>query len=89
MLGPNSRTLNMSIFLVLSSRTVLEQGIESGAVYATNGADLLKGFYGRLLAASAIVDVASSTIIAGLQRLYLQKHPDLVTENRGAGSDQS
>lgn len=40
-------------------------------------ADLLNGFYGRLLAASVIIDVTLSVIIAVMQRLYIQKHPEL------------
>lgn len=54
-----------------------------GVVYATNGSDLLQGFYGRLLAASAIVDVTLSVIVAGMHRLYLQQHPE-ITVNQPA-----
>ena len=39
--------------------------------------DLLSGFYGRLLAASAIVDVTLSIVTMVLFKLYLQKNPEL------------
>lgn len=48
-----------------------------GAVYAPGAWDILDGFYGRLLAASVIVDVTLSISIAVLHRIYLQKHPEL------------
>jgi hypothetical protein len=51
-----------------------------GVVYAHDGQALLSGFYGRLLAASAIVDVTLSMIVAVMYRLYLQQHPELVAE---------
>ncbi len=44
-----------------------------------SGWDMLSGFYGRLLAATAIVDVTLSIVIAVMHRLYLQKHPELAT----------
>ena len=51
-----------------------------GAVYASDAHALLSGFYGRLLAASAVVDVTLSVIVAVMYRLYLQQHPELVKE---------
>jgi uncharacterized membrane protein len=49
-----------------------------GLVYAPSGTHLAEGFYGRLLAASAIVDVTLSVIVAVMHRLYLQQHPELL-----------
>jgi hypothetical protein len=49
-----------------------------GVVYAPDASSLLSGFYGRLLAASAVVDVTLSVIVAVMYRLYLQQHPELV-----------
>lgn len=43
---------------------------------------LLDGFYGRLLAASAIVDVTLSVVVAVIHRLYLQKQPELMEDVR-------
>ena len=48
-----------------------------GLVYLPERLDLLSRFYGRLLAASAIVDVTLSVIVAVMQRLYVQQHPQL------------
>lgn len=48
-----------------------------GVVYPDNGFDMLNGFYGRLLAAAVIIDVTLTTIIAVMQHLYLQQHPEL------------
>lgn len=48
-----------------------------GAVYL-NTLNLLDGFYGRLLAAAAVIDFTLSMIVAVMQRLYLQKHPEPV-----------
>lgn len=49
-----------------------------GIIYAGKGAyDLLDSFYGRLLAASAVVDVTISMVIAVLQKLHAQKNPEL------------
>lgn len=49
------------------------------AVHIPSGFEMLSGFYGRLLAALAIVDVTLSITIAIIHRLYLQKHPELPT----------
>ena len=62
---------------------LLVAGLILGAVYAPNGDELLKGFYGRLLATSAIVDVTLSIVIAGMHRLYIQKHPELLAADNG------
>jgi hypothetical protein len=51
-----------------------------GLVYAPEGSDLAEGFYGRLLAASAIVDLTLSVVVAVMHRLYLQQHPELVVK---------
>ncbi|HVS58666.1 MAG TPA: hypothetical protein VHD60_02925 [Candidatus Saccharimonadales bacterium] len=51
-----------------------------GDLYVHDPAALLSGFYGRLLAASAVVDVTLSVIVAVMYRLYLQQHPELVVE---------
>ncbi len=51
-----------------------------GLVYLPDGSTLISGFYGRLLAASAIVDVTLSVIVAGMHRLHLQQHPELVAQ---------
>lgn len=49
-----------------------------GVIYAGESAfDLLDSFYGRLLAASAVVDVTISMVIAVLQKLHAQKNPQL------------
>lgn len=48
-----------------------------GLVYSSDSSTLLGNFYGRLLAASAIVDVTLSVIVAGMHRLYLQQHPEV------------
>lgn len=57
-----------------------------GVVYTPDGVDLLSGFYGRLLAASVIVDVTLSVVAAVLQRLFLQKHPELIEQNKTSRS---
>ena len=46
-----------------------------GLVYSPDRVDLISGFYGRALAASAIIDVTLGIIIAVMHRLYLQQHP--------------
>jgi len=46
-----------------------------GLVYSPDRLELISGFYGRALAASAIVDVTLGIIIAVMHRLYLQQHP--------------
>lgn len=51
-----------------------------GVVYTSDSHGLLSGFYGRLLAASAVVDVTLSIIVAVMYRLYLQQHPELVED---------
>lgn len=48
-----------------------------GAVYAPDGSNILSGFYGRLLAAAAIIDVTLSIVVIGMYRLFIQKHPEL------------
>lgn len=48
-----------------------------GLIYAPYELNLLGGFYGRLLAAAAIVDVTISVVVAVLHRLYIQKHPEM------------
>lgn len=42
--------------------------------------DLLDGFYGRLLAASAIIDATLSIIIGVMQRLHVQKNTEIKPE---------
>lgn len=44
-------------------------------VYSPDRAELISGFYGRALAAAAIIDVTLSVIVAVMHRLYLQQHP--------------
>ena len=56
-----------------------------GVVYTENGSQLLDGFYGRLLAASAIVDVTLSMIVAVMHRLHIQKHPELQSQQQAKG----
>lgn len=56
---------------------LLVAGLILGAVYAPADSGILNGFYGRLLAASAIVDVTLSIVVVGMYRLYIQKHPEL------------
>ncbi|MFZ1459059.1 MAG: hypothetical protein WAT17_04225 [Candidatus Saccharimonadales bacterium] len=58
-------------FMVLVAILIL------GLVYVDNSWGMLDGFYGRLLGASAIVDVTLSMVIAVMHRLYTQKHPEL------------
>ncbi|MCA9327325.1 hypothetical protein KDA14_02230 [Candidatus Saccharibacteria bacterium] len=66
---------------------LLVAGLILGAVYAPTSWEILSGFYGRLLAASAIVDVTLSIVVAGMHRLYVQKHPELNArkDTRGSG----
>lgn len=59
------------VFIVLVAAMLL------GAVYVPTAWNILDGFYGRLVAALAIIDVTLSIVIAVLHRLYLQKHPEL------------
>ncbi|QQS18785.1 hypothetical protein IPL68_01810 [Candidatus Saccharibacteria bacterium] len=59
------------LFMVIVACLIL------GVVYAPDGSSILSGFYGRLLAASAIVDVTLSIVVIGMYRLYIQKHPEL------------
>jgi hypothetical protein len=49
-------------------------------IHIPSGWDLLSGFFGRLLAALAIIDATLSVSIAVMHRLYLQKHPELATQ---------
>lgn len=51
-----------------------------GLIYLENASSLLSGFYGRLLAASLVVDVTLSIIVTVMHRLYLQKHPELIVK---------
>ncbi len=46
-------------------------------IYSDNAGELLNGFFGRALAASAIVDVTLSVVLAVRARLYMQKFPEL------------
>lgn len=55
-----------------------------GLVYSPDRVDLISGFYGRALAASAIVDVTLGIVIAVMHRLYLQQHPIKSTAGSGA-----
>lgn len=48
-----------------------------GLIYLEEDGHLLSGFYGRLIAASLVVDVTLSIIVTVMHRLYLQKHPEL------------
>lgn len=50
-----------------------------GVVYVDEGWRLLDGFYGRLLAASAVISVTLSVVVAVMHRLFIQKHPELQT----------
>lgn len=52
-------------------------GLILGVVYVDNGFDLLSGFYGRLLAASAIIDVTLGIIVAVMYKLHIQNNPEL------------
>lgn len=59
-----------------------------GIVYIPESYDLLSGFYGRLLAAAAVIDVTLGIVVAVMHKLYLQQHPELITkhsEQRFAG----
>lgn len=60
-----------------------------GPVYLEAVRDLLSGFYGRMLAASAVVNVTLSAVIAVMHRLYLQKHPELADQVRAKSSGMS
>ncbi len=70
------------VFMAIVSLLIL------GIVYLPNGGSLLNGFYGRLLAAAAIVDITISIIVAVMHILYIQKHPELQQEAKAkkAGS---
>lgn len=57
------------VFIALVAFMVL------GLVYSPDRVELISGFYGRALAASAIIDVTLSVIVAVMHRLYLQQHP--------------
>lgn len=46
-------------------------------IYSNNASELLGSFFGRALAASAIVDVTLSVVLAVRARLYMQKFPEL------------
>lgn len=46
-------------------------------IYGQNAGQLLGGFFGRALAASAIIDVTLSVVLAVRARLYMQKFPEL------------
>lgn len=50
----------------------------TGLIYIEDSYQLLSGFYGRLLAATFVVDVTLSIVVAVMHRLYMQKHPELV-----------
>lgn len=70
------------VFVVLVACMIL------GLVYSPDGSDLISGFYGRALAASAIIDVTLSVVVAVMYRLYLQQHPKEQSKAHpsGAGS---
>lgn len=55
-------------------------GLLLGAIYAPSELSILDGFYGRLLAAAAIIDATLSMAIAVMYKLYLQKHPELAAQ---------
>lgn len=59
------------VFMLIVAALIL------GVVYAPDGAAILSGFYGRVLAASAIIDVTLSIVVIGMYRLFIQKHPEL------------
>lgn len=46
-------------------------------IYSGSAGQLLSGFFGRALAASAIIDVTLSIVLAVRARLYMQKFPEL------------
>lgn len=56
-----------------------------GLVYASNGSDLISGFYGRALAASAIIDVTLSIVVAVMHRLYIQQLPSAQSKAHPSG----
>jgi hypothetical protein len=60
-----------------------------GLVYASDSSSLLGSFYGRLLAASAIVDVTLSVIVAVMHRLHLQQHPEIAASKPGGAHSGS
>lgn len=60
------------LFIALVSLLIL------GLTYAPDAGQLLSGFYGRALAASAVIDVTISIACAVMYRLYIQKHPEIV-----------
>lgn len=65
----------------------LAAALVAGLIYIENSYNLLSGFYGRLLAATFIVDVTLSIVVAVMHRLYTQKHPELtMEENTGKHS---
>lgn len=67
---------------------LLVAGLLLGLIYF-DSYNLLEGFYGRLLAVSAIVDVTLGIVIAVMQRFYVQKHPDLFIKKESAGAPSS
>ena len=56
-------------------------------VYVPERVDLLSGFYGRLLAASALIDATLSVIIGVMHRLYVQQHPELSSAQSARSSN--
>lgn len=57
-----------------------------GIIYLPSELQLLSTFYGRLLAATVVIDVTLGIIIAVMQKLYIQKHPELQeASSRAAG----
>ena len=56
---------------------VLVAGMLLVLIYGENAGQLLSGFFGRALAASAIIDVTLSVVLAVRARLYMQKFPEL------------
>ncbi|MCB9820220.1 hypothetical protein H6796_02895 [Candidatus Nomurabacteria bacterium] len=56
-----------------------------GIIYLPEGSSLLAGFYGRLLAASVVVDVTLGIVVAVMYKLYVQKHPEMQLEEQTSG----
>lgn len=69
------------VFIVLVACMIL------GLVYLPDRIDLISGFYGRALAASAIIDVTLSVVVAVMHRLYLQQHPKKQDEAHRSGAN--
>ncbi len=48
--------------------------------------DVLNGFYGRLVAATVVVNVTLSIVIAVMRRFYMQSHPEVRQHSDGMSS---